>query len=201
MKPTLKLERSHGGMVAGMDEAGRGPWAGPVVSCCLIFHRPPPKGIHDSKQLTRETREELFERIQEVAYIGIGSASVMEIDTINILAATKLSMQRALEQLGHLPDTVLVDGNQPPQLPCRTVAVIGGDALSLSIAAASIIAKVTRDRLMCALSEQHPHYGWERNAGYGTKAHQDGLARHGVCPEHRTSYAPIRAYLAQRAEA
>lgn len=183
-------------MVAGIDEAGRGPWAGPVVAGAVIFKSANcPAGINDSKKLTAAKREALFDPIMACATVGIGIASVDEIDTHNILGATKLAMQRAFAQLGVIPELALVDGNRAPKLPCRVQTVIGGDAKSLSIAAASIIAKVTRDRIMRELAREFPYYGWERNAGYGTGAHQQGLATHGVTIHHRRSFAPIRLLL------
>lgn len=190
------------GLVAGIDEAGRGPWAGPVVAGAVIF--PNLKipdylraTLNDSKKLTAAKREALFDELHASnAIIGCGSASVEEIDTLNILQATFLAMRRAVEALPVKPEYALIDGNKvPPKLPCPAQAVIKGDALSLSISAASIIAKVTRDRLMTELAREFPYYGWENNAGYGTKAHQDGLKAHGICVHHRKSYAPIKKFL------
>ncbi|MDX1975810.1 MAG: ribonuclease HII [Rickettsiales bacterium] len=198
--PDYTLEAESGLIVAGVDEAGRGPWAGPVVAAAAILDpRNLPSGIDDSKKLRLSQREALFEALQSCAKIGVGIASVEEIDRLNILAATKLAMLRAVEALPELPQLALVDGNQPPALPCAVKTVVGGDAICLSIAAASIIAKVTRDRIMAELALEYPHYGWERNAGYGTSLHQKGLANHGVSPHHRRSYAPIRALLEQAA--
>jgi len=195
--PDLSLEIETGGIVAGVDEAGRGPWAGAVVAGAVILNQKSiPVGIHDSKKLTGAKREYLYEKILENSIVGIGVSTVEEIDALNILGATKLAMQRAVTMLGKNEiDLVLVDGNQPPALPFKTRAVIGGDSKSLSIAAASIIAKVTRDRMMCELAEIHSEYGWERNAGYGTKQHQDALMKYGVTPYHRKSYRPIRELL------
>lgn len=187
-------EADYTGIVAGIDEAGRGPWAGPVVAACVILDRqkPLPGGVNDSKKLTKAKREMLYRHIMADAQVGIGICSVEEIDEHNILGATKLAMRRAFENLPAKPDTVLVDGNQLPDLPCQMQAIIGGDGQCVSIAAASIIAKVTRDRIMDELAQQYPNYGWHRNAGYGTKAHQDGLTLFGVTPHHRRSFAPIR---------
>lgn len=190
--------------VAGIDEAGRGPWAGPVVAAAVILDPATlPPGVHDSKQIKAHKREALFEAIQSCALAtGVGIAGVEEIDTLNILEATKLAMCRATEALAIAPQFALVDGNQLPRnLPCPAKAIIDGDALSLSIAAASIIAKVTRDRIMHTLAQQHPHYGWDRNAGYGTKQHQEALARYGVTAHHRRSFAPIRRLLEQSEQA
>jgi ribonuclease HII len=198
--PNRSAERRYAGRVAGIDEAGRGPWAGPVVAAIVILPDGRiPSGIDDSKKLTRAAREVLYGRIMECAEVGIGLCNPCEIDRHNILQATFLAMRRAFDALASKPDVALVDGNRLPNLPCPMEAIIGGDAVSLSIAGASIIAKVTRDRIMKDLALIHPYYGWERNAGYGTREHQDGLARHGVTEHHRRSFAPIRALLEQAA--
>jgi ribonuclease HII len=195
--PNFFLEdQFHGKIVAGIDEAGRGPWAGPVVAAAVILNRDNlPIGINDSKKLSIKKRDELFNNIQNLAQIGIGIASVEEIDTLNILQATMLAMQRAVKNLPAMPNVALVDGNKAPLLPCETQAIIQGDSKSLSIAAASIIAKVTRDRIMEELAVEYNMYGWERNAGYGTKDHIKGLEEYGVSKYHRKSYAPIKALL------
>jgi ribonuclease HII len=194
--PDHSIESSVKGIVAGIDEAGRGPWAGPVVAAsAIIFPDKLPAGINDSKKLSHSKREQLFDAIMACAITGVGMASVEEIDELNILEATKLAMRRSLEQLSQMPDIALVDGNRAPALPCKVKTVIGGDAKSISIAAASIIAKVTRDRIMQQLGAQYPGYGWERNAGYGTAEHQKGLAALGITPHHRRSFAPIRAII------
>ncbi len=194
--PDLSIESTYKGIVAGIDEAGRGPWAGPVVAGAVILPKGKlPPGINDSKKLPAAKREELFECIMAIATVGVGIASVEEIDTHNILGATKLAMRRAVEALGVLPVVALVDGNRAPELPCPAHTIVRGDAISLSIAAASIIAKVTRDRIMQQLASEFPGYGWETNAGYGTAAHQKGLAERGVTIHHRRSFAPIRALL------
>ncbi len=192
--PDLKLENAAGGVVAGIDEAGRGPWAGPVVAAAVVLDRENlPAGIDDSKKLSRKRREALFAPIMASARVGIDQASVREIDELNILAASLLAMRRAVEALALRPDLALIDGNKvPTDLPCPGRAIVKGDAISLSIAAASIVAKVSRDRLMGDLDALHPGYGWAKNAGYGTAEHQAGLAHLGVTPHHRTSYAPIR---------
>lgn len=186
-------------LVAGIDEAGRGPWAGPVVAGAVIFpdlqiSDSLAKKLDDSKKLTAAKREALFEELHASnALIGCGMASIEEIDSMNILQATFLAMNRAVKNLPQAPEFIIIDGNKiPPDLPCPARFLIKGDALSLSVAAASIIAKVTRDRLMTELAKDFPYYGWEKNAGYGTKAHQEGLKTHGVCIHHRKSYAPIR---------
>ncbi|MDE3038765.1 MAG: ribonuclease HII [Pseudomonadota bacterium] len=194
--PDFSFESSHGGIVAGVDEAGRGPWAGPVVAAAVILDPARlPDGVDDSKKVPAAKREMLYGLILASARTGVGMASAQEIDALNILQATMLAMQRAVASLGGLPDVALVDGNRAPKLPCPAQMIVGGDALCLSIAAASIIAKVTRDRIMQDLAEEFPYYGWETNAGYGTSAHQNGLREYGVTPHHRRSFAPIRALL------
>lgn len=197
--PDLAMEIAAGGIVAGVDEAGRGPWAGPVVAAAVVLDaaRLPDDlaaAIDDSKALSRPRRERVFALLPSVASIGVGAATVAEIDQLNILQATLLAMQRAIADLGVAADLVLVDGKQVPQLAVPARAVVDGDAKSLSIAAASIVAKVTRDRLMVDLDRQYPGYGWERNAGYGTAEHRAALARLGPSPEHRRSFRPVRAY-------
>lgn len=199
--PTLDLEeavrtRIGPAPIAGVDEAGRGPWAGPVVAAAVVLDpdRMPP-GLGDSKTLSEAARENAFAAIQEAAAVGVGLASVAEIDALNILKATFLAMKRAVADLGVAPAFALVDGNRAPALACPLETVVKGDARSASIAAASIIAKVTRDRLMRDLAAAHPGFGWERNKGYGTKEHQAGLARLGPTAHHRQSFAPIKRYL------
>ncbi|MBR6232085.1 MAG: ribonuclease HII [Alphaproteobacteria bacterium] len=197
-----KLNRT--GLIVGLDEAGRGPWCGPVVAACVgwqDFQCPPDLAnqINDSKKLTPQKREILFDQIISATPVwGIGQASAKEIDEINILQASFLAMRRALDEVikkGFKPITVLIDGNRLPDWDVEKYALIGGDGKSLSVAAASILAKVTRDRIMTELAQKYPYYGWEKNAGYGTKAHQEGLAKYGITPEHRQSYAPIRKIL------
>lgn len=195
--PHFLHERALGGFVAGIDEAGRGPLAGPVVAAAVIFPSAEtiPPGINDSKKLSATRREALFEHICAHTYHGVGIASVDEIDHLNILQATMLAMQRAFEALPTTPSAALIDGNRAPKLPVPTHTLIGGDAISLSIAAASIVAKTIRDRHMAELHAAHPHYGWDTNAGYGTQPHLDALERHGLTPHHRRSFAPIRQRL------
>jgi ribonuclease HII len=191
--PNFSVEQAHGGIVAGVDEAGRGPWAGDVTASAVILDpKNIPAGLNDSKKLSSSKRDDLYAEIIANAKVGVGIASAAEIDEINILEATKLAMQRAIAALSVLPDLALIDGNKAPKLPCPAQTIIGGDAKSLSIAAASIIAKVTRDRVMCNLSKEFPEYGWERNAGYGTKHHQEALAKYGITAHHRKSYKPIK---------
>ncbi len=196
MRPSFTIESSYQGIIAGVDEAGRGPWAGPVVAAAAILDKQKlPDGINDSKKLSHAKRDRLYDEILSSAKVGVGIATVDEIDTLNILQASLLAMSRAVELLGVLPDIALVDGNRPPNLHCPVKAIVGGDASCLSIAAASIIAKVTRDRIMCQLAKECPGYGWERNAGYGTKEHQAGLSSLGVTEHHRRSFAPIKTLL------
>jgi len=198
--PDFHLEEKLGAPVAGLDEVGRGPWAGPVVACAAVIDRARfpsdlADQLDDSKKLTAARREALYSPLIEHTMFAISESSVEEIDRLNILQASLLAMRRAFGGLGCEPVAALVDGNRDPDLPCRTELVVKGDSRSLSIAAASIIAKVHRDRLMAALAEEFPGYGWERNAGYGVKAHREALGRLGVTPHHRRSFAPIRALL------
>lgn len=198
--PDFSLERELAPRrVCGIDEAGRGPWAGPVVAAAVIFehYELAPDCINDSKQLTRPAREAAYDWLLQAPIVyGIGIASVEEIDQLNIWQATQLAMRRALDALSHAAEFALVDGKVAPKnFPCPLKPVIAGDEFSYSIAAASIFAKVTRDRLMESYAREYPHYGFERHVGYGTKQHQAALATHGVCPLHRRSYAPIRAIL------
>jgi len=196
------LETHTGGLVAGIDEAGRGPWAGPVVAAAVIID---PKKlskefagkIDDSKKLSKSRREYIANHLKLFAKIGIGASGTEEIEKLNILQATLRAMQRAIYALPVEPDFALVDGNQMPSLPCAAKSIIKGDSISLSIAAASIVAKVTRDRIMKRLSLRYPEYGWERNSGYGTSQHSNGLEKFGVTPHHRKKFAPIIKILSQ----
>lgn len=192
-----RVLKTMAGPVCGVDEAGRGPLAGPVVAAAVILDRKRiPKGLNDSKQLSEEAREELFPKIMAMAIaVGVGEASVGEIDLVNIRQATHLAMARAVRVLPIMAEFALVDGNDAPALPCRCDTLVDGDARSLSIAAASIIAKVTRDRMMVKLHRVHPGYCWHNNKGYGTPEHYVGLKAHGVSAHHRRSFAPIRAIL------
>lgn len=182
--------------VVGVDEVGRGPWAGPVVACAVHLHGPAPAGLNDSKKLSGKRRTALEPLLRQVAHIGFGEASVEEIDALNISKATHLAMRRALADLPITPDFLLIDGNRMPRdLPCPAQTIIGGDGRSLSIAAASVLAKTRRDCGMVALAQQHPGYGWETNAGYGTPAHRAGLQTLGVTQHHRRSFKPIHNIL------
>lgn len=184
-------------VIAGVDEVGRGPWAGPVTACAVVLDPANiPDGLDDSKKLTAKRREFLFEQILNTADVSIAHVSVAEIDQINILQASLLAMEKAVAGLTKVADFALIDGNKTPKnLSCPSEAIIKGDAKSSSIAAASIVAKVTRDRLMVTLSQQFPGYAWETNAGYGTKAHQEGLKALGVTAHHRHSFKPIHKML------
>ncbi len=191
-----RLTDEFGPPVAGVDEAGRGPWAGPVVAAAVILDaRTTPPGLNDSKKLNEARREQLFALISENAQIGVGIIGVEDIDRDNILQATMAAMALAIDNLPCRPAIALIDGNRCPPLPCAAQALVKGDALSLSIAAASIIAKVTRDRLMRELALEFPQYGFEKHKGYGTKAHQQALSTFGVTKHHRRSFKPIRTLI------
>ena len=203
--PDFSLEQTlaarHGNPIAGVDEVGRGPWAGPVVAAAVILRPSCPvelcDSIQDSKALPLRAREQIAAALPAYAAIGIGAASTRDIDRLNILSATMLAMSRAVAALGQVPAAVLVDGNRLPPLPCPGETVVRGDGRSVSVAAASIIAKVFRDRLMARLAVRYPKYAWHSNVGYGTKAHRLGLDEAGVSPHHRRSFAPIRLRLSQ----
>lgn len=194
--PTLDMERAAGGRVAGVDEAGRGPLAGPVVAAAVVLPADLPadlaERLDDSKKLTATRRQAAFAALRAAGTeIGVGAASVAEIGQLNILHASMLAMRRAVARLRLPPDLALVDGNYPPPLDCPVRCVVGGDALCLSIAAASIVAKVIRDRAMGRLAQRFPEYGWEGNAGYGTAAHRAALKRYGVTRHHRPSFGTV----------
>ena len=204
--PDFEIENGFDVPVAGIDEAGRGPWAGPVVAGAVVIgdrniDKALLEGLDDSKKLSAKKREQLYDKLfaEEKAgrlFIGIGTASAEEIDRINILQATFLAMKRAVEALKIEPQAAIVDGNQNPKgFVCPTRTVVRGDAKSYSISAASIVAKVYRDRLMSEMAKKYPYYGFEKNVGYGTAAHINGLKEHGICPEHRKSYKPIKKIL------
>ncbi|MES2180217.1 MAG: ribonuclease HII [Gemmatimonadota bacterium] len=188
------LRARRGPLLAGVDEVGRGPLAGPVVACAVVMPSDARaiRGVDDSKALNAAERERLAVRIRERALcFAVGAASVREIDRLNIYHASSLAIRRAVRRLSITPDHVVIDGNPIRTLGIEHTAVVGGDARCHSIACASIIAKVTRDRLMRALALRHPHYKWESNAGYGTREHQAGLASHGMTRHHRISFGPV----------
>ncbi len=194
--PTYDIEDEFAGPVAGVDEAGRGPWAGPVVAAAVILDRMmAPNGLRDSKTLTEKRRRELAAALWKSARIGVGVASVEEIDSMNILRASLLAMARAVANLPIAPAIAIVDGNIKPKLLCPAYTVVRGDLKSMSIAAASIIAKTTRDRMMLELARDYPNYCWHSNKGYAAPAHREALDRYGVTPHHRRSFSPIHNML------
>jgi len=192
--PDWTYESRVKGPICGVDEAGRGPLAGPVVAAAVILDpQKYPLGLNDSKVLSQKRREHLLNDLKACAHIGIGISEPEEIDRINILAASLIAMRRAVLALPVMPTFALIDGNKTPDLPCRSEAIVKGDSKSLSIAAASIAAKVTRDRLMVAADIRFPGYGFAGHKGYPTAAHRAALIDLGACPIHRRSYAPVRA--------
>lgn len=204
--PDFSFEDQFSGVTCGIDEAGRGPWVGNVVAGAVIINdrNLSPELLHnlnDSKKLSKVKREWLYTLLRDAEAkgqikIGIGEATPQEIDKYNILQATFLAMRRAADNLGCSTDMALIDGNRAPQnFPCKVLPIIKGDARSYSISAASIVAKVYRDKEMEKLAEKYPFYGFEHNAGYGTKDHIEGIKQHGLIPEHRKSYKPIKAFL------
>lgn len=196
--PSLEYEGRYAPrIVCGVDEAGRGPLAGPVIAAAVILppHAEIPQTLTDSKRVARLERERLFDWLTQHACVAIGEATVEEIDRLNILQATLLAMQRAVTSLTQTPQVALIDGNRMPKLSCETITIVKGDSISFSIAAASIIAKVTRDRIMEQMHTAYPEYGFGKHVGYGTKAHCDALRTHGPSPIHRRSFAPVRALL------
>jgi len=198
--PHWKLERSVEGIVIGVDEAGCAPLAGPVVAAAVVLDRKIPRRlarrIDDSKKLPAEEREKIFARLPDHAQIGVGQASVDEIEQINILRAAQLAMRRAVDSLGVTPALIIVDGNRLPGFSFPTRCVVGGDGISLSIAAASIVAKVTRDREMKSLAESFPGYGWEHNVGYPTPEHRAAIQRLGLTPHHRRTFRAVYEVIA-----
>lgn len=194
--PDFSLENQHEGTVCGIDEVGRGPLAGPVVAACVVIPQdlrelPFVKDIKDSKKLSHTKRYSLFEAITEHFPYAISEISPAKIDEINILQASLLAMKISCEEIDGI-DHALVDGNKAPDLSCGITTVIKGDSKSVSIAAASIVAKVHRDQIMAKLALEYPHYGWDSNAGYPTKVHIAALEQHGITPYHRKSFAPVR---------
>ncbi|MBM3568058.1 MAG: ribonuclease HII [Alphaproteobacteria bacterium] len=196
-KPDYSKEMELGGIVCGVDEAGRGPLAGPVIAAAVVLHPGGiPHGLNDSKKLSPSARERLYFEIETKCQVGVYAGSVALIDHENILAASLAAMRQAILRLPCRPEHALIDGNRlPSDLPCSGHAVIDGDALCLSIAAASIVAKVLRDRLMVGLSPRYPVYGWAENKGYPTPAHRAALARFGPSPHHRRSFRPVQQAL------
>ena len=200
IKPTFELEAAEHQLgsrpIAGVDEAGRGPWAGPVVAAAVILNPEKiPANIDDSKALDEDSRAFLYRRIMKVAIVAVGIADVDRIDRENILGATLWAMAQAVSQLGEAPKLVLVDGDKTPRIPMSVRAIVKGDSKCLSIAAASIIAKVTRDRLMMDFARDYPGYGFERHKGYGTPEHQAAIAKLGVTALHRRSFRPVQLAL------
>jgi ribonuclease HII len=199
-RPDRSIERGFQGRVAGLDEVGRGPLAGPVVAACVVLPKRLPAGLadllDDSKMLSPAARDAAYAALlASGAQIGVGAANVAEILQINILHASMLAMRRAFARLDPQPNFALVDGNREPGLPCPTQTVVGGDGISLSIAAASIVAKVVRDRAMARLHQRHSAYGWATNAGYGTRIHLEALIRLGPTSHHRTAFGTVRRLL------
>jgi ribonuclease HII len=195
-RPCFKLEKIHPDPVAGVDEAGCAPLAGPVVAAAVVLDRDHfPRGIDDSKVVPVKDRESICAKLFKVARVGVGIASVEEIDRLNIFWARMLAMSRAVDALGFDPAMILVDGNRCPRWERPSIAIVAGDTKCRSIAAASIVAKVTRDRIMAEHAIAHPGYGWERNKGYPTPEHQQALQRLGPTPLHRRSFAPVRQYI------
>ena len=198
--PTLDLERARPGPACGVDEAGRGCWAGPVVAAAVVLDPARvPAGIDDSKKLSAARRRRLDALIRATAAVGVGCAGVAEVERLNVLHAAMLAMRRAVRALAVAPAHALIDGDRLPDLRCPATAVVGGDRRSLSIAAASIVAKTTRDRLMSRLARRYPRYGWERNAGYGTAEHRAALECWGATPHHRRGFRPVAAVIARAA--
>ena len=200
MKATFELEsielELHGGPIAGVDEAGRGPLAGPVVAAAVVLDRNNiPDGIADSKALDVEDRRAIYQAIVATAEVGIGVAEVDRIDAENILNASLWAMSEAVARLTRAPRLVLVDGNKPPTVPCTTRCIVQGDARCLSIAAASIVAKVARDAMMAEIARSYPNYGFDRHKGYGTPEHHAAIARYGITPHHRRSFKPVQLAL------
>jgi ribonuclease HII len=200
IRPTFELEAAEHQLgsrpIAGVDEAGRGPWAGPVVAAAVILNPDCiPANIDDSKVLDEDSRAYLYKRIMKVAIVAVGIADVDRIDRDNILGATLWAMAEAVAQLTDTPKLVLIDGNRAPRLPMLARTIVKGDAKCLSIAAASIIAKVTRDRLMMELARDYPGYGFERHKGYGTPEHQAAITKLGISALHRRSFKPVQLAL------
>ena len=200
--PDFELEERFSGPVFGLDEVGRGPLAGPVVAACVYipdacYDLPFVCELKDSKKISKPKLKTLYEQITQHFDWSIAQVSVEEIDQINILQASLKAMKLALEDMDVIPAQALVDGNKMPELPCPAECVVKGDSKSYSIAAASIVAKVTRDSLMKRLHDEFPFYSWDTNAGYPSQAHLDGIDQHGITPHHRQSFAPVKNFLAR----
>ncbi len=198
-KPSFAIEDTHQGIICGIDEVGRGPLAGPVVAGAVIINRAIApidilEQINDSKKLNAKKREYLFYKIHEFADVAIAEISPEEIDDINILQATLKAMGHAYNHLKAIPDIALIDGNKAPKISGKTQTIVKGDSISLSIAAASIVAKHYRDELMKKIANDFPQYGWEHNAGYGTKEHLEAIEKYGITIHHRKSFAPIKQH-------
>lgn len=199
-RPDFAFEDQSSGIVCGIDEVGRGPLAGPVVAAAVIIRRAEAPSaileqINDSKKLTFKKRDYLFNKIHDFCDVSLAECSVDEIDHLNILQASLRAMAKAFHGLKTAPDTALIDGNQKPKLSCTMKTIVKGDSKSLSIAAASIVAKHYRDNLMTQMALEFPHYGWEKNAGYGTAHHLQAIEKHGVSIHHRRSFAPVALQL------
>lgn len=199
--PDFSREDEYSGPVCGLDEVGRGPLAGPVVAACVYIPSEVRRAdwiteVTDSKKLSWKKLEELYDLITGHCEWAVAEIGVEEIDEINILQASLKAMRTAFEELPASMSHALVDGNKLPGLPCSETAIKKGDSISTSIAAASIIAKVTRDRMMAELAKEHPHYGWESNVGYPTKAHREAIDTYGITPHHRKSFGPVKNFLA-----
>ncbi len=195
--PNFLIEKSYSGIVCGIDEVGRGPLAGPVVASAVIINRDLAPSdileqINDSKKLSAKKRDYLSHKIHEFSEVAIAECTVEEIDEINILQATLKAMSKAYAKLKTTPNLALIDGNKSPTITCETKTIIKGDSISLSIAAASIVAKEYRDNLMKNIANDFPEYGWANNAGYGTKQHLDAIEKYGITPHHRRSFSPIK---------
>lgn len=192
--PDFSIENKFKGIISGVDEAGRGPLAGPVVASAVILNQDNfSDAIDDSKKLSSTKRNIIYQEIRKSSYIGLGMCSVEEIDDLNILNATMLAMKRAVDNLPKKPSLCLIDGNViPKNLNCDAQCIVKGDSKSLSVAAASIVAKVTRDEIMYKLAQEYPNYFWEKNSGYGTQQHIEAISNFGITKHHRRSFKPIK---------
>jgi len=195
--PDFSIEEEFSGIVCGVDEAGRGALCGPVVAAAVILDKSNwPEGINDSKVLSARKRESLYANIFLTGTVGVGSVEAYEVDRLNVLQASLLAMERAVSALNLIPAMALIDGDYAPRMTCPTRCLVGGDGISLSIAAASIVAKVSRDRIMRVLASKHPGYGWDANVGYPTRQHLEALQHIGVTEHHRRTFGPVARALA-----